>query len=149
MIETNTFDPNWLAGFVSGEGCFYITIFNSPTTKSGVQVQLAFQLTQDIRDTDLINSLKSYLGACWVACVLCGRIKTTSKNNSNWLDLVVTKFSDIENKIIPLFEKYNLLGVKSQDFNLWCAGAKLFKNKKHLTPQGLQDMRDLQAKMKD
>jgi hypothetical protein len=141
LIETNTFDPNWLAGFVSGEGCFYITIFNSSTTKSGVQVLLAFQLTQDIRDADLINSLKSYLD--------CGRIKTTSRDKSSWIDLVVTKFSDIEGKIIPLFEKYNLLGVKSQDFDLWCTGAKLFKNKKHLTPQGLQDMRDLQTKMRD
>ena len=28
-------DPNWLAGFTSGEGCFYIRVFKSNTTKKG------------------------------------------------------------------------------------------------------------------
>ncbi len=28
-------DPNWLAGFVDGEGCFFVSIYNSPLSKLG------------------------------------------------------------------------------------------------------------------
>ena len=39
-------DPNWVSGFSSGEGCFYISITKSSQYKSGAQVKLRFQLTQ-------------------------------------------------------------------------------------------------------
>nr|QIJ45957.1 hypothetical protein [Calonectria ilicicola] len=141
IVENKTLDPNWLAGFVSGEGCFYITIFNSPTTKSGVQVQLGFNLTQDIRDEDLMNCLSSYLD--------CGRLKKTSKNKSSCIDLVVTKFSDLNTKIIPLFNQHKLLGVKALDFDNWCSAAILFSNKEHLTTEGLDKIRAIQTQMRD
>ena len=33
-------DPNWLVGFVSGEGCFHVSVSNSSTNKLGIQVRL-------------------------------------------------------------------------------------------------------------
>jgi hypothetical protein len=39
-------DPNWLAGFTDGEGCFNITIFKSKTTSAGLAVKLRFVITQ-------------------------------------------------------------------------------------------------------
>lgn len=53
-------DPQWLAGFVSAEGCFFIGMGKSLTIKVGVNVQLEFQLTQHIRDDKLILSLIDY-----------------------------------------------------------------------------------------
>jgi len=38
------------------------------------------------------------------------------RNNVNRGDFLVTKFSDITEKIIPFFYKYNIRGVKSKDF---------------------------------
>jgi len=37
-------DPNWLAGFTTGEGCFYINIKNSSSHVSGFQVPLGTNL---------------------------------------------------------------------------------------------------------
>jgi len=54
-------DPHWLAGFTTGEGCFNINITKSSTNKAGFQVQLKFQITQHIRDAELLKSLVSYL----------------------------------------------------------------------------------------
>jgi len=68
-------DPQWFAGFYSGEACFYVKIFKSSLlvppglTKIGEAVLLTFQLTQHLRDEPLIRRLRDYLG--------CGRI---SKN---------------------------------------------------------------------
>lgn len=41
------------------------------------------------------------------------------------------------NKIIPFFNKYPVLGVKSLDFEDFKQIAFLMSNKEHLTPQGM------------
>ena len=53
-------DPNWLAGFVSGEGSFMVNIKKSSTYKLGAGVELVFQITQHNRDEYLMKSLISY-----------------------------------------------------------------------------------------
>jgi len=49
-------DPNWLAGFTSAEGCFYISI-NKSKTNLGYAIQLKFQLTQQSRYRQLKETL--------------------------------------------------------------------------------------------
>ena len=43
------FNPYWIAGFTSGDGCFYISIYKS-STKLGEAVRLMFTITQHSRD---------------------------------------------------------------------------------------------------
>lgn len=42
--------PEWLLGFVSGEGNFMVRLINSPANKLGYQVGLRFQITQHSKD---------------------------------------------------------------------------------------------------
>ena len=46
-------DPNWISGFVTGDGNFDVKISKS-NTKSGYRVQLRFRIPQHERDTKLI-----------------------------------------------------------------------------------------------
>jgi hypothetical protein len=39
-------DPNWIAGFVTAESCFFLSIFKSNRTKIGYAIQLMFKLTK-------------------------------------------------------------------------------------------------------
>ena len=55
-------DPNWLAGFVDGEGCFMVGVKKSSTHKLGCQVLLSFRIAQHSRDERLMKSLTQYLG---------------------------------------------------------------------------------------
>ena len=96
-----TIDPNWLAGFTSAEGCFHIGIAKSQT-KVGYKVQLVFLLSQHVWEKPLMGLIKYTLG--------CGNLYVKREA----LELIVTKFSDIENKIIPFFKKY-----KIRDSKLW------------------------------
>ena len=43
-------DPQWVAGFTSGEGCFFIDIYKLPSNKQGEAVKLVFKITQHSRD---------------------------------------------------------------------------------------------------
>ena len=55
-------DPEWIAGFTSGEGCFYLGVPNTPDRRLGVRVTIKFMITQHIRDELLLSSLVDYFG---------------------------------------------------------------------------------------
>lgn len=61
--------------------------------------------------------------------------------------LELQKSRDLTEKIIPFFEKYPIKGVKGKDFNYWCRVAELTKEKKHLTEEGLKEIRKIKAEM--
>lgn len=70
-----------------------------------------------------MESLISYLG--------CGYYVV--RDDKDFGEFVVTKFSDITEKIIPFFDKHKIIGVKSQDYHDFKKVAELMKNKAHLT----------------
>lgn len=123
-------NPNWLAGFVSGEGCFLIL-----TTKNTKSITLRFKLTQHTRDNDLMKYLEQYLG--------CGAYYPTE----NIGEFVVSKFLDIKEKIIPFFEQYPLLGNKYLDYLDFKKAALLVNRKEHLTKEGYERILLLKAGM--
>jgi len=59
----------------------------------------------------------------------------------------VVKFSDIDNKIIPFFNKYQIHGVKLKDSSDFCKVAELMKNKAHTTKEGLEKIKNIKAGM--
>jgi hypothetical protein len=130
-------DPNWLAGFVSGEGCFSIHVAKSASNKVGFRTWSRFQVTQHNRDEELMKILEIYLN--------CGRYYP--KSNSEVGDFVVSNLLDITNKIIPFFEKYPILGEKNLDFKDFCKASELIKNKAHLTDSGLNQINKIKAGM--
>lgn len=128
-------DPNWIAGFVSGEGSFRVRMFKSASHAIGYQVQLRFQITQQSRDKFLMERFVSYLG--------CGYIS----ERGDIVDFQVTNLMDIVDKIIPFFEKYPIIGVKLDNYNDFCKAAQLVKDKEHLTVEGLEKIRLLKSNM--
>lgn len=128
-------NPQWLAGFVSGEGCVMVRIRNSNTSSNAI-VELVFQINQHIRDAQLITCIAEYLN--------CGKIYKHSKNA---VVFRVSKLSDINQNIIAFFSKYHILGVKAKDFKDFCFVADILNKKGHLTKDGLDLIRQSKAKM--
>ena len=75
-------DPQWVVGFTSGEGCFYVVTSTSVTSKVGFNVRLRFIISQHIRDEKLMVILASYFN--------CGIIE----RNKDMVYFKVTNFSD-------------------------------------------------------
>jgi len=130
-------NPDWLVGFVTGEGCFLINIFKSSSMKYGYQVKLRFTINQHSRDAALLRSLVKYFN--------CGNYQSYSNRDAG--DFVVTKFSDITDKIIPFFEKYPIKGVKALDFLDFRRVALLMKAGVHLTVDGVEQIRVIKERM--
>jgi hypothetical protein len=98
-------DPQWIAGFTTGEGCFMIKLSKSPASRLGFGVQLIFQLTQNNRDEALMKCILTYLGCG-------GRLV----RDGTKIVYIVTKFSSIIDTIIPFFNNHCVAGVKLQDY---------------------------------
>jgi hypothetical protein len=49
--------------------------------------------------------------------------------------------------VIPFFENYPIYGAKFLDFQAFCQGITIIKNKEHLTQEGLDRLKDLAYSM--
>ena len=128
-------NKDWLAGFTTAEGCFCIYTQKSVTTKSGVNVQLEFNISQHKRDEQLLASLVEFFG--------CGNTYT----RDNICRFRVTNLSGIITKIIPFFKENLIAGAKFKDFEDLCLVAGMLKDKKHLTPEGLDNVYKIKTRM--
>lgn len=108
VLPTKDFNPFWVAGFVDGEGCFYV---KTSKIKQGLgiayKVNVYFSISQHKRDIALLENLVTYFN--------CGLVETV-KTRPTQSSYVVYKFDDILNKIIPFFDTYPLKGKKLLDF---------------------------------
>jgi len=128
-------NPQWLAGFTSGEGSFWVKI-RKPEGISKAFVELIFQINQHVRDKQLIACIAEYLA--------CGKIY---KHSTNAVVYRVSKRSDLTEIIIPFFIKYPILGVKALDFKDFCSISELIKNKAHYSKEGLDQIIQTKANM--
>ena len=118
LVKTQTIvNPDWLAGFTSGDGCFMVKIRKDNRFYTGFQVLLVFRLTQHSKDEQLMRSLIKYFN--------CGYVSI----DRDYCNFEVTKFSDITKNIIPFFQQYPIRGVKAIDFSDWCQVAEMMKQK--------------------
>jgi len=60
---------------------------------------------------------------------------------------MVTKFTDITDKVVPLFQKNYIQGVKYLDFLAFVSVVELMNNKMHLTEKGLNQIKLIKAGM--
>jgi hypothetical protein len=129
-------DPNWISGFVSGDGNFDVRIPPS-TNKLGSRVQLRFRIIQHERDIKLMENIAKYLGS--------GKVYKYPKQPA--VSLTIVKLSDITNTIIPFFKKYPLLGVKVFDYLDWCKIVKLMNENSQLSLKELNLIRIIKSGM--
>ena len=150
-------DPFWVSGFTSGDGSFHIVLRNSDS-KFGVFARFSIHL--HVRELEVLKGIASYLKSYSTTLpsnFLKSKIqaevsiekktkkqetykKITILKNSVSLPCFwasgkrqITKFSDITNTIIPFFNLYPILGVKSLDFEDFKKVCEIIKTKEHLT----------------
>ena len=128
-------DPQWVAGFTSGEGCFKVFVQEHLKNLTGFRVMLGFTITQHNRDENLMKSFIDYFG--------CGKIE----HRGDRLDFSVKNLRDTRDIIMPFFQKYPIVGVKSKDFDDWCLVVKLIIDKEHITNTGVEKIIKIKANM--
>jgi hypothetical protein len=129
-------DYCWLAGFISGEGCFSIKILKTKDSKIGWRPLLELSITQHNKDEQLLLKFVDFLG--------CGSVY---KHGENTVVFKVANFKDICTKIIPFLTKHNIHGIKYLDFVDFCTVSNIMINNLHLTREGFEEIRKIKLNM--
>lgn len=130
-------NSDWMAGFVSGDGSFYLTIRKSDELKVGYRAEIGFQITQHYRDQVFMESFIPYFN--------CGKLKKDARHLV--LYFTVSNFTHLIEIIIPFFQEHKIQGVKFLDYKDWYKAADIIKTKAHLTTEGINELRKLQGGM--
>jgi hypothetical protein len=123
-------DPNWIVGFVDGEGCFSVSVHRSSTMRRhrGWQLHPVFHIYQHQDHRNVLEAMIHIFG--------CGRVRPKGPNSSVWT-FAVEGLSQLEEAVLPFFERYPLV-VKCQDFKAFSDIVRSMRRKEHLTPVGFE-----------
>jgi hypothetical protein len=134
FFDTKNVNPYWVTGFVEAEGCFFINTIKSKAYKTEYQIKLDFSVVQHSRDKILMENFVNYFDSGAVY------------ENTQHVTYLASKFSDIQEKIIPHFKKYPLQGYKFSDYEKFCRAGELMKIKAHLTSKGIEEIINIKKK---
>jgi len=120
----------YLAGFVDGEGCFYVGFGKRNDLPIKWQVITEFHLSQNPGGKNILEEFRKRLG--------CGYLKPNHPKNPkdrSWV-LVIKNRKDLEEKLIPFFKKHPLHSQKWEEFLVFTKVLALIKKGKHLQKEG-------------
>lgn len=139
--------PMWLSGFISGDGSFFIKY---RTTNKTTHIGLVFGVTLHIKDKSVIEGIFLYLQSFYSNVTFNKYEKRENKGtyfSKNTVHLKISHFSDISKIIIPFFDEYPILGVKSLDFADFKKVAHMISSKSHLTDEGIAEINKINENM--
>jgi len=113
-------NPFWISGFSSGEGSFQVLSRNSTSLRTN-DFFTRFSIHLHIRDLEVLKAIFTYFN-----------IDKKVYLTDNSAHLQISKFSDVNNIIIPFFNKHPILGVKSLDFIDFKKVSDILNTKEHL-----------------
>ena len=134
--NTTIFHPAWVTGFIDGEGTFFVDLLKNKTMALGFQVQLQFSITQHIRDVDLMRSLVDFFGAGIVV-----------SDGPTKIQYRTRRFVQLEQSLFPVLDEYRLMTQKRLDAEAFRKVHALMKDGRHLTPDGLNEIRVIKSTM--
>src|SRR5258708_27468423 len=102
LYDSKLINPDWVLGFIDGEGCFHVSVSKNKNTSLGYQVTLEFSISQHIRDKELMGKLIQFFG--------CGYVAQTRLDH---LQFRIRNKNDLKMNLYPFLQKYPLLTVKS------------------------------------
>jgi hypothetical protein len=125
--------PQYIAGFVDGEGCFSVSIHPHPTVRYGTRWLVApcFQVYQLRSNVRILERIQTHFAV--------GRIAQKGPNSSV-MTYSVYRRSDLESVIIPFFDANPLVSEKYDDFQKFRRIVLAMQLKEHRTEAGFREI---------
>jgi hypothetical protein len=128
-------NPDWICGFVDGEGCFHVSIQKHPEMSVGYQVMPEFTVVQHERDIQILYGLKKFFSA--------GVVR---RNHEDRYAYQIRKLECLE-WICDFFLKHPLKTKKNVDFRKFRKVILIIKERRHLSKEGLLEIIDIASSM--
>lgn len=121
---TTNLHAQWIVGFVDGEGCFNLDVHLKKEMRWGLQMQPEFTVVQSEVDIQVLHALKAYFQ--------CGSVGLNRQDKyGKRYHFRVKSVKDMNEKIIPFFEKHPLKTKKNLEFRTLRTICRLMANGHH------------------
>ena len=123
-------EPNWVVGFIDGEGCFSVSVHRNSMVRStgGWQLQPSFHAYQHGDHRSVLEDLARFFA--------CGHIRPKGPK-SHVLTFSVHSRQELAGSVIPFFECYPLV-IKHRDFRLFADIVSAMNRREHLERAGFE-----------
>ena len=128
--------PEWIVGFIDGEGCFHVGISKHEDLRCGFQILPELTVVQHRRDLDLLYELRSTMN--------CGVVRRNHGDRFCWR---VRNLKNLSEVIIPFFDKYPLRSQKALDYMKFRKVVMMMLKGEHLIQDGLARIVKLASEM--
>lgn len=132
----NRLSPDWIVGFIDGEGCFHIGINKNMEVRFGYQILPELTVVQHKRDINLLYLLRTVMG--------CGVVRRNHEERYCWR---VRNLENLAEIIVPFFEKHPLKSKKNVEFQKFARVVRLMRQSKHLTEEGFNEISKIASEM--
>jgi hypothetical protein len=118
--------PDWVVGFVDGEGCFHVSVNRHPELTIGFQVLPEFVVVQHQRDVQILHALKRFF-----------RGGVVRVNHGDRWCYRARKLETLQ-QVCAFFQRHPLKTKKQVDFVKFRKVVDLVGSKEHLSVDGLK-----------
>lgn len=132
-------NPQWVSGFVAGDGGFSIYIRPAKDYALSEKVSCRFHIAQHVKDLELMELFIKFFN--------CGKVNVRSNTATPRCDFYVQDITLLLEKILPHFDAYPLLNLKQEDYICFKECMTIIKLKQHLTQEGLNKIKSLNLEM--
>ncbi len=135
--------PQYLAGFIDGEGSFSVSIYKDEKMRNKIFVRPEFEIELRADDREILQRIQKTLG--------CGKIYECNYERYGWYPHVkykVSRLDEISEILIPFFEKWPLQAKKAKVFKHFKRIIRKRINGEHLTERGVEEIIKLRDKIR-
>jgi len=142
-MSLKVLSPEYISGFVDGEGSFSVSVSKHKTLKRKLEVRPEFEIELRADDTEIIERIQKSLD--------CGKIYQLNYEKYGWYPHVKYKVSSIKaltEKIIPFFDRHPLQAKKKKVYQIFREIVLMAQNKEHLSGEGFDKIWKLREEIR-
>lgn len=136
-------NPQYIVGFVDGEGCFSVSHNKHSTLKFRMEIRPEFEIELREDDAEILYRIQ--------ATFKCGTIYRLEYKRYNWTPHIkfrVGRIKELHDIIVPFFEKYPLQAKKKEVFKHFKVIVGMVYRKEHLTYAGVKKILKIREKIR-
>lgn len=143
QTHASALPPEYVAGFIDGEGSFSLCINKQKTTRSGIEIRPQFTIELRADDREILERIMVTIG--------CGKIYDCSYERYGWFPHAKYKISSVKQiaeYLIPFLDKTPLQAKKAETYRLFREIVLMVRRKEHLTEAGVQKIQALRGEIR-
>lgn len=143
QIQRKKLHPQYVAGFIDGEGSFSISIGKHKTLRRGFEVRPEFEIELRKDDQEILERLLVTIGI--------GKIYDCSYERYGWYPHAkykITSIWDLKEYLFPFLDKNPLLAKKKKSYLLFRQIVLMVCAKKHLSDKGFSKIVKLRDELR-